>query len=217
MKVAVVDDHPLVREGIRSVLEMEDDFELVGSAGSGRDAQQLIPPLHPDVVMVDLRLPGEYGVEIIKNLRPHLPGCRFIVLTTYSGAEDISQALEAGVDGYILKEALPEEMLLALRLVGRGRPYFDPAVMQSVVRQPRGDNAQLSELTGRELDVLRALARGLSNKEIAALLYITEHTVKKHISGILGKLQLKDRVQAALYAAAHGIANNDAHGSGVPD
>ena len=210
MKVAVIDDHPLVREGIRFVLETEADIELVGWAGSGKEAEQLIPPLHPDVVMVDLRLPGEYGIEIIKNLRPHLPGCRFIVLTTYAEPEDIKQALEAGVDGYILKEALPEEMISALRLVGRGRPYFDPAVMQSLVRQPRGDNTLLSELTERELEVLRTLARGLNNKEIAVLLCVTEHTVKKHVSSILGKLQLKDRTQAALYAVSHGMEHNGA-------
>lgn len=150
----MVDDHPLVREGIRFVLEMEADMELVGWAGSGKDAVQLIPPLHPDVVMMDLRLREDYGIEIIKNLRPHLPDCRFIVLTTYAEPEDIHNALEAGVDGYILKEALPEEMITALRLVGRGRPYFDPAVMQSLVQQPRGDQAQLGKLTGREVEVL---------------------------------------------------------------
>ncbi|MBO8128218.1 MAG: response regulator transcription factor [Peptococcaceae bacterium] len=208
MKVVVVDDHLLVWEGIKAVFEPVEDFKLAGWASNGHEAEQLFAAAQPDIALVDLRLPGEYGIEIIKKVRSLAPGCRFVVLTTYGDAEDIKRALDAGVDGYLLKEALPEEMTTALRLVGRGRPYFDPAVMQFVMHQPSDDKDGLSELTEREREVLRALARGLSNKEIAGLLCVTEHTVKKHISSILGKLELKDRTQAALYAVAHGIGRS---------
>lgn len=205
LRVVVVDDHPLVWEGLKAVLESERDIEPVGWAGSGREAEQLFPCLQPDIALVDLRLPGEYGLDIIRKLRPLRQECRFIVLTSFADRDDIRRAMEAGVDGYILKEALPEEMIAALRLVGRGRPYFDPAVMQLLVQQPQKEDNPLAELTERECEMLQALARGMSNKEIASLLHITEHTVKKHVSSILSKLGLKDRTQAALYAVAHGM------------
>jgi len=205
MKVIVIDDHPLVCEGIKSILDHEEGMELVGCAGSGLEAEQLFLHIKPDLALVDLRLPGETGVEIIKRLRPLSNGCKFVLLTTYAEPEDVRQAMEAGVDGYILKEALPEEMTSALRLVGRGRPYYDPTVMQMMLQQPKKGDDQLQELTDREMEVLQALTRGLSNREIAGSLYVTEHTVKKHISSILCKLELKDRTQAALYAVSNGV------------
>lgn len=205
MKIFVIDDHPLVCEGIKAILDNEDGMELAGSASSGQEAEQLFANAKPDLALVDLRLPGESGIEIIRRLRPLAPGCRYIILTTYADPEDVRMAIEAGVDGYILKEALPEEMTSALRLVGRGRPYFDPSVMQMMLQQPKKGEDNLSELTDRELEVLRALTRGLSNREIANMLFVTEHTVKKHISSILCKLDLKDRTQAALYAVSNGV------------
>lgn len=205
MKVFVIDDHPLVCEGIKAILDNEDSMELAGSASSGQEAEQSFEHMKPDLALVDLRLPGESGIEIIKRLRPLAPHCRYIILTTYADPDDVRQAMEAGVDGYILKEALPEEMTSALRLVNRGRPYFDPSVMQMMLQQSKKSDDNLSELTDRELDVLRALTRGLSNREIAGLLFVTEHTVKKHISSILCKLDLKDRTQAALYAVSNGV------------
>lgn len=208
MKVVVVDDHPLVCEGIKAVLEQEEDIELVGWANSGREAEELFARLQPDVALVDLRLPGDYGLDIIKRVRPLAPGCRFIILTSFTNHDDMKRTMEVGVHGYILKEALPEEVITALRLVARGRPYFDPAVMKLVMNMPKKDEDNLSELTEREREVLNALARGLNNREIAGLLFVTEHTVKKHISSILSKLELKDRTQAALFAAAKGIGKD---------
>ncbi len=205
MKIFVVDDHPLVCEGIKAILDNEEGMELAGSASSGQEAEQSFTHIKPDLTLVDLRLPGESGIEIIKRLRLLAPDCRYIILTTYADPEDVRTAMEAGVDGYILKEALPEEMTSALRLVGRGRPYFDPSVMQMMLQQPKKGDDSLSELTDRELEVLRALTRGLSNREIANMLFVTEHTVKKHISSILCKLDLKDRTQAALYAVSNGV------------
>lgn len=204
MKVVVVDDHPLVYEGIRAVLEAEKDFEMVGWACGGQDVERLFTRFQPDLALIDLRLPGEYGLDIVKKGREFTPKCRFVILTTFAQADDIRQAISAGVDGYILKEALPEEMVSALRLVSRGRPYFDPSVMQILISQSNRGSA-LAELTERELEVLKALARGLNNKEISDLICVTEHTVKKHVSSILGKLELKDRTQAALFAVEHGL------------
>lgn len=208
MKVIVIDDHPLVCEGIKAVLENEPGIELAGRAGSGREAEKLVADEKPDIALVDLRLPGENGVDIIKKLRPLAPECRFVILTTFAEPGDVRRAMDAGVDGYILKEALPEEMVAAIRLVEKGRLYIDPAVMQVVVNLQKKGEDRLSELTEREMEVLQALARGLNNKEIAACLFVTEHTVKKHISNILDKLELKDRTQAALYAAGKGLGKN---------
>jgi two-component system nitrate/nitrite response regulator NarL len=205
LKVIVVDDHPLVCEGIKAILDHEEGMEMAGSAGSGLEAEQLFAKIRPDMALVDLRLPGENGIDIIRRLRQLAPDCRFVLLTTYAEPDDVRRAMEAGVDGYILKEALPEEMTAALRLVGRGRPYFDPTVMQMMLHQPKKGEDQISDLTERELEVLRALTHGLSNREIAGTLYVTEHTVKKHISSILSKLELKDRTQAALYAVSNGV------------
>jgi two-component system nitrate/nitrite response regulator NarL len=205
LKVIVVDDHPLVCEGIKAILDHEEGMEMAGSAGSGLEAEQLFAKIRPDMALVDLRLPGENGIDIIRRLRQLAPDCRFVLLTTYAEPDDVRQAMDAGVDGYILKEALPEEMTAALRLVGKGRLYFDPAVMQMLLQQPKKGEDQISDLTERELEVLRALTHGLSNREIAGSLYVTEHTVKKHISSILSKLELKDRTQAALYAVSNGV------------
>ncbi len=205
MKVAVVDDHPLVWHGIKAVLASESDIEPVGWASNGRDAEKLVMEKLPDVVLMDLRLPGESGLDVIRRLQRKAPPCRFVILTTYTEQRDIIEAMELGVDGYMLKEALPEEMLTGLRLVGQGRPYFDPLIMQMLVTNRRQQD-ELNELTERELEVLQELAKGLSNKEIAKKLYVTEYTVKKHVSSILGKLGLKDRTQAALYAVEHRIS-----------
>lgn len=200
IKVIVVDDHPLVREGIKSVFEALDDIEMTGWAGNGKEAEKLIVRVQPDVALVDMRLPGEHGTDIVERVRPLAPSCRFIILTSFAERDDIKRAMDAGVSGYILKEALPEEMIAALRLVARGRPYYDPTVMRIVMENQKDQKDNLSLLTERELEVLRSLSKGLNNKEIAAALYVTEHTVKKHISSILSKLALKDRTQAALYA-----------------
>lgn len=200
MRIAIVDDHPLVWEGIKSILLSEDGFDLVGCAANGREAERLFRESQPDLVLVDLRIPGESGISIISNLRQVLPWAKFAVLSTYAHDDDVEKALDAKVDGYILKEAHPEELISALRLIGRGRTYFDPQVVQAALRFRKITRDTTTRLTPREREVLLALAKGLSNREIAGSLYITEHTVKKHVSAILDKLNLEDRTQAALYA-----------------
>ncbi|MGI6604956.1 MAG: response regulator [bacterium] len=203
MRLVVIDDHPLVQQGVGAIIGTQEDMEVVGMAGSGTEGIELLASLQPDVALVDLRLPGEYGLDIVKRGREVAPRCRFIVLTSYSEEGDVRRAMAEKVEGYILKEALPEELIAAIRLVGRGRTYIDPTIVQALMNQEEND--PLSQLTPREKEVLAALAQGLSNRDIAAALYVTEHTVKKHVSQILEKLELTDRTQAALYALSHGF------------
>lgn len=205
MWVIVIDDHPLVQRGVAAVIALQEDLELVGTASSGAEGVKLLAETQPDVALVDLKLPGEYGLDIIKQGRKVAPKCRFIVLTSYSEEGDVRRAMAEKVEGYILKEALPEELVAAIRLVGRGRTYIDPNIMQTLLTQDKDD--PLAQLTPREKEVLAALAQGMSNRDIAASLYVTEYTVKKHVSQILDKLQLADRTQAALYALSHGFGS----------
>jgi len=205
MKIIIVDDHPLVRQGIEMVTGLEDDIELVGFASNGREAIKLLQENRPDIALVDLRMPGEHGLDVVKEGKVVHPACKFIILTSYVTEEDIREAMATKVDGYILKDALPEELLSAIRLVFWGKKYFDPAVVQYAMEKKGAEGDLLSQLTPRELDVLAALAKGLNNRSIAENLYISEHTVKKHIGQILEKLELKDRTQAALFAVSKGL------------
>ncbi len=204
MRLIVIDDHPLVLQGIASIIKLCEDMELVGTANSGPAGVRLLEKEQPDVALVDLKLQGEYGLDVIRRGRKAAPGCRFIVLTAYSEPNDIRRAMADKVEGYILKEALPEELIGAIRLVAKGRTYVDPVVVQTLVAGDRDD--LLEQLTPREKEVLAALARGMSNREIAAALFVTEYTVKKHVSQILDKLGVEDRTQAALYAYSRGLA-----------
>jgi two-component system nitrate/nitrite response regulator NarL len=206
MKIVIIDDHPLVRKGVEMVASLEPDLEFAGFASNGKEALELIAQTNPDVALVDLRLPEEHGLEIIKKARDAGSRCKYIILTSYATKEEIQQAMALGVEGYVLKEALPEELLSAIRLVAKGRKYYDPTVVQQAMeydKEYRGKG--MDELTPRELEVLAFLAKGMNNKAIAEALFITEHTVKKHIGQILEKLDLHDRTQAALYAVSRGL------------
>ena len=205
MKVIAVDDHPLVRRGVEVVVALEDDLELVGFAANGVEAAQLFADASPDVALVDLRIPGEHGLDIVRKGREICPACKFIILTSYATEEEIREAMALKVDGYILKEALPEELISAIRMVYKGKKYFDPAVVQYAMNEKNSQDNPLGSLTPRELDVLAALAQGMNNKAIADKLFISEHTVKKHIGQILEKLELHDRTQAALFAVSKGL------------
>lgn len=203
MRLVVIDDHPLVQKGVGAVLEMQPDMELVGTASSGTEGVRVLSETQPDVALVDLRLPGEHGLDVVQQGRQVVPGCRYIVLTSFASEGDVRRAMAEKVEGYILKEALPEELIMAIRLVNQGRTYVDPTVVQLLVTREKDD--PLAELTPREKEVLASLAAGLSNRDIAAKLFVTEYTVKKHVSQVLGKLGLADRTQAALYAMSHGL------------
>jgi DNA-binding NarL/FixJ family response regulator len=205
VKLLLIDDHPLVAQGLQAVLQYDSEFELTGFSTNGKDAEALCRDLKPDMVLVDLRLPGESGLDVIRTLRSQGVTAKFVVLTTSSAVSEVREALEIGVDGYVLKEALPDELLDALRRIGQGRKYYDPKAMEGLVQARSPDESLLAQLTEREREVLAQLASGLSNRQIAEKLFITENTVKKHISSILVKLQLSDRTQAALFAVHHGV------------
>ncbi|UNC93965.1 response regulator transcription factor [Candidatus Contubernalis alkalaceticus] len=206
MRIVVIDDHPLVRKGIEMVAGLEQDIQVVGFASNGAEALEQITSLKPNVALVDLRLPGEHGLDIIKKSRKVHKECKYVILTSYANEIEIQEAMKEEVDGYILKEALPEELIAALRLVVKGRKYYDPVVVQFAMGQnSTGEEDGISRLTPREMEVLGALSKGYNNKTIAEQLVISEHTVKKHIGQVLEKLNLKDRTQAALYAVSKGI------------
>ncbi len=203
MRLVLVDDHPLVLHGLQAILQLQGDMEVVDTAASGEEACRSLELHQPDIALVDLHLNGEYGLDIIKRGRYLAPHCRFIILTSFSNRCDVKQALTEKVDGYVLKEALPDELVTAIRMAVKGRTYIDPGIMQLLVEPQNSD--PLEQLTPRELEVLAALSHGMCNRDIAADLYVTEYTVKKHVSQILEKLNLADRTQAALYAYSRGL------------
>lgn len=197
MKILIVDDHPLVRKGVSSTLSFEEEAEEIFEASNIEEAILLINAKKPELVIVDLYLGNEDGLEIVRRAKSKNTDAKFMVLTSSLKKEDFLRSEEVGVDGYILKEAFAEDILYAVHVVLRGKKFIDPEILkyQSSYSQK---NSRLSELTPRENDVLVALGKGLSNQEIADELFISEHTVKKHISNILSKLELSHRTQAAL-------------------
>jgi len=212
IKLVMVDDHPLVRKGIEAATRLEDNIELLGCSSNIDEALELIAEHQPDVALVDLRLHDEHGLGVVQQGRKICAHTRYIILTSYATEEEIRGALEEEVDGYVLKEALPEELIAAIHTVGNGRKYFDPAVVQFAMSQGRlNKKPDLGELTPRELEVLKALGRGLNNRCIADELFISEHTVKKHVGAILSKLSLEDRTQAALFAVSRGLHRGNNH------
>ena len=209
IRLILLDDHPLVRKGIEAATRFEENIDLLGCAANIGEALQLLEECQPDVALVDLKLQDEYGLDLVRQGKSVSPHTRYIILTSYATEDEIRSALAEDVDGYILKEALPEELIAAINSVGRGRKYFDPAVVQFAMEQSgRKQRPHLDELTPRELEVLKALGRGLNNRCIAEELFISEHTVKKHVGAILNKLALEDRTQAALYAVSKGLHRN---------
>jgi len=206
MKLVLIDDHPMVLHGVSSVVNSQSDMKVVGTASTSEEGFRLITEMQPDLVVVDLRIGSEYGLDLIRECRKAKYRCRFIVLTSFNDGAYVRECLAHKVEGYILKEATPEEFLAAIRLVARGRNYLDPSLMQQIISS---DNDPIEQLTPREREVLEALAQGLSNREIASALFVTEYTVKKHVSQILDKLDFADRTQAALYAYSKGIGRGN--------
>lgn len=203
MKVVIIDDHPLVRKGIAMVLSLEGDIEVIGEASDVESGINLIMEEKPDLALIDLRLGKKSGLDVVVKIdRKDYKG-KLVILTTSSEERDFKNAEAAEVDGYILKDALPEEICYAIRLISKGRKYYDPGVMEALVKDE--NQSDLDCLTCREKDVLKLLGKGLSNMEIAGTLYITEHTVKKHVSQILSKLGYADRTQAAIHAVTAGL------------
>ncbi|MEH7252632.1 response regulator transcription factor [Neobacillus niacini] len=213
MKVVIIDDHPLVRKGLTSILTLDETMEVLGEATNCKEAMDLFNSTKPDLALVDLRLANESGLDLITKAMKQGIDCKFVVLTSSIEEKDFMLAKEAGVDGYVLKEAFPEELIHALRIVNKGRKYYDPGVLDLAMRaiESIDENGDLEQLTPKEKEVLIELGKGHSNKEIAQSLFITEFTVKKHVSQILAKLSLTDRTQAALYANAKGLVTYIIH------
>ena len=208
ISVLVVDDHAVVRQGLRTFLELHDDIEVVGEAADGEQALAAAAALEPDVVLMDLVMPRLDGVSAIERLRESAPGTRVIVLTSFLDDDKVLPAVRAGAAGYLLKDVQPAELVRAIRMVDRGEALLHPAVAARVLRELAGDAARAKRhelLTARELEVLALVARGRANKAIALDLGVAEKTVKTHVGNILGKLGLSDRTQAALYAVREGL------------
>lgn len=208
IRVLIVDDHTVVRKGIRALLATEPGIEVVGEAVDGEEAIHRALALRPDVVLMDLVMPKLDGVQATKALREKLPGMKVLVLTSFVEDRRIVAAIEAGALGYLLKDSSPQDLVRAIREVHRGESALHPKVAQRLVSHLQGPEEPAREgLTQREEKVLELIARGLSNREIARELSISEPTVRTHVSNILRKLHLKSRTQAALYALRKGLAS----------
>jgi len=209
ISLLITDDHALVRQGIRAFLELQPDLTVVGEADSGEVAVRMAAELAPDVALMDLVMPGMGGVEATRQVKHVSPHTQIIVLTSYHEDEYIFPALRAGALSYVLKDVGPEELAGIVRMAARGESVLHPRVAARVVQELRGarrDTPNLfTDLSDRELEVLRLIADGLPNAEIAAKLVISEKTVKGHVSNILGKLHMMDRTQAAVFAWRQGL------------
>jgi two-component system, NarL family, response regulator LiaR len=213
IRVAIADDHAVVRQGLRTFLGLQEGMEVVGEAADGEEAVALVERTAPDVVLLDLVMPRVDGLEAIRRIRERAPATRILVLTSFADDHTVLPAVRAGAAGYLLKDVQPPELAGAIRTVHAGEALLAPTVATMLVEQlaaEDGGGAERGEnLTPREREVLALVARGRANKAIALDLGVSERTVKTHVSNILGKLNLTDRTQAAVYAVHHGIVRRD--------
>ena len=220
--VLIVDDQALVRVGLRKILEAEPDASVVGEAGDGEDAVSVARRLEPDVVLMDIRMPVLDGIEATRRIVRERPETRVLILTTFGLDNYVYEALRAGASGFMLKDAPPEEIAAAVRIVASGESLLAPAITRAVIEEfarqspasPPAPSPELDQLTPREQEVLDLLARGLSNPEICRRLVISEATAKTHVARILQKLDLRDRVQAVIYAYETGLVAPGSSGTG---
>jgi len=206
IRLAIADDHAIVREGLRTLLSDQDDIEIVGEAGNGEDAKTLVASKQPDVILMDIAMPALDGVAAAKAIRDDRAETKVILLTSAIGDEmRLQEALDASVLGYLLKDVSRDELLRAIRSVYDGAPAFHPTIQKQLLRRATGARLPHEDLTPRELDILKEIAAGKSNKSIAFDLGLTEGTVKGYVSTVLSKLGVTDRTQAALYAVKNGL------------
>jgi DNA-binding NarL/FixJ family response regulator len=211
ISVLIADDHPLIRQGLKQILELEEDITVIAQASNGDEAVQLAKVYSPDVILMDINMPGSSGIQAIEEIKRENIGSRIIVLTIHDDREYLFRTLQMGAEGYVLKDAEPEVLIEAIRNVHMGRSYIQPNMTMELVKEfnritlhdkeKHNDN----NLTTREIEVLELIAEGMINKEIAKQLYISEKTVKNHVSNIFRKLNVSDRTQAAIYAFKHNI------------
>jgi len=210
IRVLVVDDHAIIRRGMKAVLELVPDIKIIGEAGNGLEAVKKAEELHPEVILMDLVMPEMDGIEAIRQIKAHQPEVRILVLTTFAGEEMIFPAIKAGALGYQLKDSSPEALVEAIHQVYRGEPSLHPIIARKVLQElltPSEKPPTSDPLTHREVEVLRLIAQGYENKEIAEKLVISDATTRTHVSNILSKLHLASRTQAALYALREGLAS----------
>lgn len=212
IKILLVDDQELFREALHTLLAVQPDFKVVAEAANGEEALRQAAQHQPDIVLMDLRMPVLDGVSATQRLRAQLPACRVIVLTTFDDDEYVFEGLRAGAVGYLLKDTSAENLYGAIRAAARGEYFLQPSITAKVVaefsrltRPPAGEDRSVAALSNRELEILRLVATGASNKEIAEQLVITEGTVKNHLSNILAKLGARDRLQAVIRGREAGI------------
>lgn len=213
IRVLLVDDHELIRRGMRMVFDAEDDVHVVGEAASGAEAVHLVSDLTPDVVLMDIRMPEMDGIEATRRIVRSAPASRVLVLTTFDLDEYAFGSLRAGASGFLLKNTPPAQLMAAIRSVAAGDALVSPRVTRAMLdlfaaklpRETEPEQARIGALTDREQDVLLAIARGLSNAEIGEALFVSESTVKTHVGRVLQKLDLRDRVQAVIFAYEAGL------------
>lgn len=207
LSILIADDHPVVRDGLRGMLESQADFEVIGEAADGDQAIKKVAELKPDIVLMDLRMPEVDGVTAIREIKGSQPETQILVLTTYDSDADILPAIEAGANGYLLKDSSREELYGAIRATARGDTVLAPTVAARLVGQMRAPAEE--RLSSRELEVLQLVAEGASNKDIASRLHISQATVKSHLIHIFGKLGVSDRTAAVTVALQRGIMRLD--------
>lgn len=210
IRILIVDDHTIVRKGLRALLAEMEDIQVVGEASNGREAIKQAESLTPDVILMDLVMPKGDGIEAIRYISTHQPKARILVLTSFIADDKVFPAIKAGALGYLLKDSDPEDLIRSIRQVHRGEPSLHPSIARKVLQELSQSVPQRpapEPLTDREVEVLRLLAKGLGNREMAEQLVIAEVTVRTHISNILSKLHLANRVQATLYALREGLAS----------
>jgi len=210
IKVIVCDDQAIIRDGLEMLLKLEKDIEVVGQAQDGAEAVAMVEKAQPDLVLMDLKMPGLNGIEATRQIRANYPQVKVLVLTTYDDDEWVFDAIRAGASGYLLKDTPREEVIKAVRGTAAGKSFIDPAVAGKLLHQVADKQTQpptllTDKLTEREAEVLRLVARGFNNADIAERLHLSEGTVRNHVSAIFAKLEVADRTQAAVIAIQHGL------------
>lgn len=211
ISILIADDHSLIRQGLKQILELEEDIVVIAQASNGSEAVQLAKEYNPDIILMDINMPGTNGLQAIKEIKQDKLECKIIVLTIHEDREYLFKTLQMGAEGYVLKDAEPAVLLEAIRSVNSGKSYIQSNMTMELVKEfnrvtmHEKEKHEDNNLTSREIEVLKLIAEGMINKEIAKQLYISEKTVKNHVSNIFRKLNVSDRTQAAIYAFKHNI------------